>query len=115
MKNKMDIMWFNSDEELPYDNERVLIVYGNDILTAFFEKGISAEEREKMSTGELPDYVESGWCQSRGYISNKRSDIIKSCDVFGNNIKPYCWRICGHAIFGQDIKYWAHFPNIKEL
>lgn len=115
MRKNMIIVWLNCDDELPNNNEKVLVVYYNDIKTAIFEKGISLEEREKMKKGEILDTVEWGWCLSQGYISNKRSDIIKSCDEFGNNTNPYCWRIDGHSIFGKNIKYWAHIPNIKEL
>ena len=115
MNKKMVVVWLNSNEELPSDNEKILVIYDNKIKTATFEKGISIEEREKMSTGELLDTIEWGWCQSKGYFYNKRSNIIKPCDEQWNNLVPYCWRINGHTIFGQNIKYWAKFPNIKEL
>lgn len=115
MNKKMVVVWLNSDKELPSDNEKVLVVYGDEIKTAIFEKGISAEEREKMKNGEMPDFTEGGWCLSEGYKLYKRSTIIKGCDEDGNNLRPYCWRIDGHTVFGQNIKYWAFFPDIKKL
>ena len=37
--------------------------------------------------------------------------IIKSCDVWGNNLVPYSWRECnGNEIFGQKILYWMPLP-----
>lgn len=115
MNNKTIITWINSENELPKNNEKVLVIYSKEIKTAIFEKGISAEEREKMKNGEMPDFTEGGWCLSEGYKLYKRSAIIKSCDEFGNNMMPYCWRIDGHTVFGQNIKYWAFFPDIKKL
>lgn len=115
MNKKMVVVWLNSDKELPSDNEKVLVVYGDEIKTATFEKGISVEEREKMKNGEMPDFTECGWCLSEGYKLHKRSTIIKGCDEFGNNLVPYCWRIGGNTIFGQNVKYWARFPDFDEL
>lgn len=43
----MVVVWLNSDKELPSDNEKVLVVYGDEIKTATFEKGISVEEHDK--------------------------------------------------------------------
>lgn len=110
----MTINWLRCDKELPCDDEKVLIIYDNEIQTAIFEKGITEEERGKMEKGEIPNTVEYGWCLSQGLVSNKRSDIIKSCDKFGNNLVPYCWNVGGHRLFGQEVDYWAHFPNIKK-
>lgn len=84
MNNNMTINWLSCDKELPCDDD------DNEIKTATFEKGITAEEREKMERGEIPNTIEYGWCLSQGLFSNKRSDIIKSCDKFGNNLVPYC-------------------------
>ena len=67
-----------------------------------------------MKKGKLPDPVEWGWCLSDGHMPHKRSTTIKRSDEHGNNLVPYCWVIDGHTVFGQDIKYWAHFPNINE-
>ena len=115
MMNKTVIIWFDCNKKLPNDNEKVLVIYSKEIKTAIFEKGISAEEREKMKNGEMPDFTECGWCLSEGYKLYKRSTIIKGCDEFGNNVKPYCWHIDGHLAFGQDIKYWASLPNIDKI
>ena len=72
-------------------------------------KGISLEEREKMSD----DVTEIDYGGNR-VSRNKR---YKVGDEYGNNQTPYCWEQYGPGtLFGQDVDYWCELPQIpKEL
>lgn len=113
MDKEMTIVWFDCNKELPYDDEKVLIVYDGEIKTARFEQGLSINDRIKMGKGKLFDPFEWGWRNNTGYMQCRRSEIIKSCDEWGNNLVPYCWDVDGNSIFGQRVKHWARFPNIE--
>ena len=104
--------WINVNEKLPNDNEKVLIWNGS-VEVARFVKGITEEERRKMENGELPNPKSEYWCQSNGYTLIERSKVRKSCDVWANNLVPYCWEVNGGAsqIFGQNISYWQPIPK----
>lgn len=111
---KMKIRWISTNEQLPNNGDLVLVIHGMEIETAQFAKGISKQERELMENGKLPNQQELGWCLADGLISSKRSRIFKPEDEEGNNLVPYCWRVSGNRIFGQDIEYWAKLPNLQD-
>ena len=102
--------WISCAERLPDEGTYVLGWNGSFHLVKI-EKGITEEQREKMKAGQIEDSEESGWCKAHGWFTIKRSEIIKSCDVWGNNLVPYSWRECnGNEIFGQKILYWMPLP-----
>ena len=101
--------WHLTSKELPIDNSVVLIyvpyrpwecstVVGDiHYKVAIFRKGISQKERK-----ELPD-------------SNKRKHIIRGCDEYGNNLKPYGFEEWGPgSFFGQEVKAWTYIEEYKE-
>ena len=104
--------WISVKDRLPVENECVLIWCGG-YHVAKIEKGITEEERELMKCGKLPDPTETMWSASTGYVQKKRSDIFKSCDVFGNNKVPYCWYANGGPMRwrGQDVTLWRPLPE----
>lgn len=104
--------WISVNDELPEDGEEVLIWVGK-IQVARIYKGITGEEREKMENGELPNPSEIGWSLSTGYVSMERSKIYRNCDVFGNNLVPYCWESTSGPMewFGQSVSHWMPLPN----
>lgn len=104
--------WIPMSERLPENGEVVQIWCGQHQI-ARFNRGISAEERENMKRGEMGNPEELGWSFSTGYIRNKRSDVIKSCDEWGNNTVPYNWEsTCGPMKwFGQNITHWMPLPE----
>ena len=110
----MNIQWIETCIALPDADEKVLVIHCGEIKTATFKQGISQNGRERMKNGELPNTEDSYWDSLNGYHTVKRSDIYTSADEFGNNLVPYCWDICVHKIFGQEIKYWAKLPNLEK-
>lgn len=99
--------WIPVSERLPENGEVVQIWCGEHQI-ARFNRGISAAERESMKRGEMENPEEFGWSLSTGYIRNKRSDVIKSCDEWGNNTVPYNWEsTCGPMKWlGQNVTHW---------
>lgn len=108
MKNDL---WISVDERLPEENEAVLIWTGS-VNVARICKGITEEERKKMENGEISNPVEIGWSLSTGFIPIKRSSSYKGCDVFGNNLVPYCWKATSGPMewFGQNVSHWMPLP-----
>lgn len=104
--------WISVNDGLPEDGEAVLIWVGK-VQVARIYKGITEEEREKMKNGELPNPSETAWSSSTGYVSIKRSETYRRCDVFGNNSVPYCWESTSGPMkwFGQNVSYWMPLPN----
>lgn len=104
--------WISIKDSLPDENEYVLIWCGQ-FQIARIEKGITAEEREAMKHGDMPDPSETTWAASTGYVQRKRSDLIKACDVQGNNKVPYCWYANGGLMRwrGQDVTHWQPLPE----
>lgn len=103
--------WISCNDRLPEEGVRVLGWNGSYQIVKV-EKGITEEQREKMKAGLMDDPVETGWCKSQGWFQIKRSESIKSADVWGNNAVPYCWRTNdGETIFGQNILYWMPLPS----
>ena len=116
--------WIAADDELPEEGKYVLGIHnkGNwydskdqdhvNMVIVRLQKGISAQDREKMISGEIEDTDEGpyscGW--SSGY--SKRSSITKACDEDGNNKRPYNWETFGpSSFFGQDITHWLELPS----
>lgn len=99
--------WHLTEKELPEENRLVIVYVPNrpwkwegkgDIhyKIAWLERGISLQEREKMST------------------NNKRKYVFDSRDEYGNNLVPYCWKEFGpDEFFGQEVKAWAYFDEYK--
>lgn len=104
--------WISVNDELPEDGEAVLIWVGK-VQVARIYKGITEQEREKMKNGELPNPSETVWSLSTGYVSMKRSETYRKCDVFGNNLVPYCWESISGPMewFGQNVSHWMPLPN----
>ena len=78
------------------------------------KKGLSIEDRNKMISGEIPDYEDSpGWCLSTGWTISKRSIVYKNEDEHGNNRVPYKWEMFGpDSFFGQSITHWMPIEPI---
>ena len=104
------------EDRLPEENVAVLIWSGS-ISIAKLEKGITMAEREGMKKGEIDDPKDIGWNSSNGWFWIKRSDSIRPCDEWGNNLKPYCWEVVGgvEQYFGQDVKYWMLLPQKPDM
>ena len=104
--------WISVEERLPEEGKYVIVWVGS-AQVARIEKGITEEERQKMKNGEIEDRIEYGWSQSTGFMPLKRSDLYKSCDVFGNNLVPYCWKANGGPMewFGQNVTRWMPLPE----
>ena len=104
--------WISVKERLPEEGKYVIVWVGS-AQVARIEKGITEEERQKMKNGEIEDRIEYGWSQSTGFMPLKRSDLYKSCDVFGNNLVPYCWKANGGPMewFGQNVTHWMPLPE----
>lgn len=111
----MTIKWLKTDIVLPNGGDRVLVIHGSDIKTATFECGLSQGDRERMISGKLPDEKEIGWNGADGFRSINRSSIYKRADQHGNNLVPYCWVLDVGTIFGQNIQWWAKFPDLKDF
>lgn len=107
--------WISVEDRLPEENVAVLIWSGS-ISIAKLEKGITMAEREAMKRGEIDDPESEGWNLYDGWFWIKRSDSIRPCDEWGNNLKPYCWETVGGVgqYFGQDVKYWMPLPQEPE-
>lgn len=107
--------WIPVSERLPENGEVVQIWCGEHQI-ARFNRGISAAEREKMKRGEMGNPEEIGWSLSTGYIRNKRSDVFKSCDEWGNNTVPYNWEsTCGPMKwFGQNVTHWKPKDELQK-
>lgn len=108
--------WISVEDRLPEENVAVLI-WSEIISIAKLEKGITKAEREAMKRGEIEDPEDRAWNLSNGWFWIKRSDAIRSCDEWGNNLKPYCWEVVGGVgqYFGQDVKYWMPLPEKPDM
>lgn len=108
--------WISVEDRLPEENVAVLIWSGS-ISIAKLEKGITMAEREAMKKGEIDDPESEGWNLYDGWFWIKRSDSIRACDEWGNNLKPYCWEAVGSVgqHFGQDVKYWMPLPQKPDM
>ena len=108
--------WISVEDRLPEENVAVLIWSGS-ISIAKLEKGITMAEREAMKKGEVDDPKDLGWTSSNGWFWIKRSDSMRPCDEWGNNLKPYCWETVGSIgqHFGQDVKYWMPLPEKPDM
>lgn len=108
--------WISVKERLPEEGKYVIVWVGS-AQVARIEKGITEEERQKMKNGEIEDRIEYGWSQSTGFMPLKRSDLYKSCDVFGNNLVPYCWKANGGPMewFGQNVTHWMPLPEPPKM
>ena len=104
--------WISVEDRLPEEDVAVLIWSGC-ISVAKLEKGITMAEREAMKRGEIDDPESEGWNLSNGWFMVKRSDSIRACDEWGNNLKPYCWAAVDGMVhyFGQNVKYWMPLPE----
>ena len=107
--------WISVEDRLPEENVAVLIWSGS-ISIAKLEKGITMAEREAMKRGEIDDPESEGWNLYSGWFWIKRSDSIRPCDEWGNNLKPYYWETVDGVgqYFGQDVKYWMPLPQEPE-
>lgn len=108
--------WISVEDRLPEENVPVMIWSGR-ISIARLEKGITMAEREAMKRGEKNDIESMGWDSRQGYFLIKRSDSIRPCDEWGNNLKPYYWEAVDGMgqHFGQDVKYWMPLPQRPEM
>ena len=108
--------WISVEDRLPEENVAVLIWSGSTSI-AKLEKGITMAEREAMKKGEIDDPKDIGWNSSNGWFWIKRSDSMRPCDEWGNNLKPYCWEVVGGVgqYFGQDVKYWMPLPQKPDM
>ena len=108
--------WISVEDRLPEENVAVLIWSGS-VSIAKLEKGITKAEREAMKRGEIDDPKDLGWTSSNGWFWIKRSDSMRPCDEWGNNLKPYYWEAVDGMgqHFGQDVKYWMPLPEKPDM
>lgn len=108
--------WISVKDRLPDEGVPVLIFLGSRIEIAKIEIGISENERQKMKSGELPDRETFGYIPGRGVFTIKRSDEIKGCDEWGNNLVPYKWYAQSGPMewWGQNISHWMPLPDRPE-
>ncbi len=83
---------------------------------AKLKKGISADERERMQRGEIPDpdilHLEVGY-GGNVPTKRKRSSIIQEGDEWFNNFRPYCWSTFGPSSYcGQEVDFWMEIPSL---
>ena len=101
-----EIKWHLTKEELPKENEYVLIYVPNrpwnsNSSTVFYKvacliKGISMKEREMMSN------------------SNPRKKEYRFGDEWNNNLVPYAWKEFGPGEYvGQEVVAWAYIDEFK--
>lgn len=102
--------WHLTEKELPPEYLPVLIYVpdrpwesskcGNYTIkhkVAWLVKGISQKERAKLNS------------------KDNRKYIIKGCDEYGNNLRPYAFEEFGPGYyFGQEVKAWAYIDFYKE-
>lgn len=102
--------WISVNDRMPEEETYVLVWYGA-YAVAKLVRGISEEERMAMKRGEIDDPIETVWSASSGYVTQFRSSLYKSCDVFGNNTLPYMWVIpTGGTLYGQNVTHWLPLP-----
>lgn len=108
--------WISVEDRLP-DEDEIVLVWDGKLAIARIRKGITEEQREKMRNGELPNNKEFCWSRTDGYHQIERSEIINQCDVWGNNLVPYCWEVYGglSIMFGQDVYYWMPLPTPPKM
>ena len=110
--------WISVKNKLPEDKQWVFVhlnitnwgdtpeVY---YQTAQFVRGISAETREKMKSGEIKD---TEYTSYEGHKST-RSNVEMTGDECGNNKKPYVWQQHGPMChFGQSVDHWMLIPKL---
>jgi len=117
--------WISTEDKLPKAGKYVLARHNrgtwgdkddqenvNCVVVKLVE-GITEAMRDKMKQGMLPDYeVQSSF--SSHPLKSKRSQIYRSEDEHGNNLKPYYWSQFGpDSFFGQSITYWMYIPSLK--
>lgn len=110
--------WISAEDRSPEEKEReFVLVWCGKIEIARIRKGITEEQRQKMRNGELPNTDELYFNNTNGYHYIKRSEVIKPCDLWGNNLVPYCWEIQGglQTIFGQDVTHWMPLPQPPKM
>lgn len=104
--------WQDASDKLPPEGRYVLAHLSNDnwgdstdpegVYHGWVKlrRGATAEELEKMRSGEMP---EDG------------KEHITAADEWGNNKRPYCWEAFGAATyFGQDVDYWMDVDRVSE-
>ena len=108
--------WISVDERLPDEGVPVLIFLGGRIEVAKMEIGISEKDRQKMKSGELPDEEIFGYIPGREVFTIKRSNMIKGCDEWGNNLVPYKWYAQSGPMewWGQNVSHWMPPPEPPE-
>ena len=79
------INWINVKDELPNDQEEVIVVHGYRIEYVKFLKGISKAEREQTKRGEIDNPIVELWGPVIGYVKSKRSESYRAADEDGNN------------------------------
>lgn len=126
--SKLIPQWVSVGERLPEEGKYVIAKHnlgtwkdGKDPINVNtvivkLEKGISKEERQKMKSGELPDYAYPPlWTEADGYKILKRSSVYIDADEWENNKVPYCWESFGiDKFFGQEITHWMPITELPE-
>ena len=106
------VKWIPVEEGLPEEDKYVLIWCGS-VQVAKIEKGISMAERKAMEDGLIDNPIEHGWRAAEGWTSHRRSEVIRACDEWGNNLVPYHWYADGGLMswFGQKVTHWMPLPE----
>lgn len=108
--------WIKTADQLPPEGKYVLARHNRgtwhdssdqenvNCVVVKLVRGLSALDREKMKSGEIPDPP---------YSSSTRSRFYCSQDEFGNNRVPYHFTQFGpDNFFGQTITHWMSIPSI---
>lgn len=106
--------WRYSKDELPEDNEYVVVEYGNNYHDVMlFKKGISLFTRNQMKMGftQNPDIPIISPLSGAGFI--KRAILERFEDESVDNKYPYAWfhNASGIKLKSTEVKRWCYIPR----